>query len=220
MNQLSLIDDPYTRQVWSTGEMALSVSKSQPEILRWISKLYNDGQPFECDATFSKGKFYKDFPEPHLKFDLYPQRDDVQEGRMECLPLADESLGSLVLDPPFVLKNPQRKDAVTGIIEGRFWGFPNWKLLCDAYKCALYEAQRVLRPGGILVFKCQNQVSGSKQRWIHPRLVTWAEDETRLVPEDEFILLATSVLWSPNMRPETQAHARKIHSFFLVFRKE
>lgn len=52
-------------------ELMKSISYSQDEILKWIIRLYcPDG--FDLDPTYSKGVFYKNVPEPQLKFDLNP----------------------------------------------------------------------------------------------------------------------------------------------------
>ena len=38
-----------------------SISYNQHEILYNIMQLYNNGEPFDCDMTYSKGKFYGRF---------------------------------------------------------------------------------------------------------------------------------------------------------------
>ena len=42
-----------------------SISYNQHEILYNIMQLYNNGEPFDCDMTYSKGKFYGRFYNLH-----------------------------------------------------------------------------------------------------------------------------------------------------------
>lgn len=59
-------------------ELIKSISYNQDEIIKWILKLYcPDG--FELDPTYSKGNFYKNLPQPKLKYDLSPQVSGVKE---------------------------------------------------------------------------------------------------------------------------------------------
>lgn len=68
-----------------------STSYSQHEILYNIMNLHNEGKPFDCDMTYSSGKFYGKYNidtfdgkkveieilEPKYKFDVCPQTDEV-----------------------------------------------------------------------------------------------------------------------------------------------
>ena len=213
MIQESLFETPDLRkQVWAKDEIVFSVDTSQPRILRNIMKLYNGGNAFECDVTYSKGVFYKEIPPPRLKFDLVPQAEGVQQADARHLPLEDSSVGSLVFDPPFKASNSK----VKGIIEQRFTAFPSMLHLWDFYHDALVEFMRVLKPNGLLVFKCQDGVSSGINHMTHTEVEQQAQ-AVGFAAEDLFILLSKSVLMSPNMA--RQKHARKTHSFVYVFRK-
>lgn len=213
MIQPSLFPDQnLQRQVWSKNEMILTVDSDQTRILQNIMKLHNNGQPFDCDATYSKGVFYKRLPPPIYKFDLVPQVKGVEQADARHLPLADESIGSLVFDPPFKAGNSK----VKGIIEQRFTAFPSMLHLWDFYRDALVEFMRVLRPRGIAIFKCQDTVSSGTNWASHYQVEKYAE-EVGFAFLDLFILQARSVIWSPNM--SNQKHARKSHSFIFVFQK-
>lgn len=95
-----------------------STSYSQHEILYNIMNLHNEGKPFDCDMTYSTGKFYGKYnidtfdgnkveieiPEPKYKFDVCPQTEDTVKIEQEgTLPLEDESIESIVIDLPFVV---------------------------------------------------------------------------------------------------------------------
>ena len=194
----------------------VSVCYSQDEILQSIMSLHNSEHPFECDPTFSTGRFYKHLPEPRFKYDLNVQVPGVEQADARHLPLADASVSSLIFDPPFVMKDPKRRNGHLGVIESRFGGYGSASELYGFYQDALTEFWRVLAPSGLLVVKSQDTVSGGKQYWSHVEVYRMATAlGFRMI--DLFVLVARSLLWSPNMAH--QQHARKAHSYFLCFRK-
>jgi hypothetical protein len=197
-------------------DLVKSVSQDQREILSNIIRLYcPDG--FDLDPTYSAGVFYKDgvVPEPKMRFDLAPQREDVQQSDCRSLPLPDGSVVSIVFDPPFV--GGSRKDGKPGIIKTRFSYFSSIPVLREFYREALLEFYRVLRLDGILVFKCQDSVESAKQYMSHVAVMNMAY-EVGYYPLDLFILTATTRIISPNQW--NQSHARKYHSYFWVFQKK
>lgn len=209
--QPSLFGEIENKVGW-TG-MALSVSSDQREIMRWIMRLYNDGDPPDVDATYSIGVFYQDLPKPQHKFDINPQIPGVQKADSRSLPLEDQSVKCLVFDPPFKMSISHEE----GIIQSRFSSFSSPFALWDYYRDSLVEFNRVLKPKGIVIFKCQDQISSGKQWWTQHQVHLMAA-ETGFDVKDQFILVATSVIWSPNMR--NQKHARKAHSYFIVLEKK
>lgn len=213
MIQIGLFDaERMDKPVWSKDEMVVSVDTDQTRILRNVMKLHNGGEPFECDVTFSKGVFYKTLPAPLHKFDLHPQIEGVLQADARKLPLEDASIGSLVFDPPFKASTSN----VKGIIEQRFTAFPSMLHLWDFYEDALREFMRVLKPRGIVVFKCQDGVYSGINHMSHYQIEKSAE-KVGFATIDLFILQARSIIWSPNMH--NQKHARKAHSFVYVFQK-
>lgn len=196
-------------------ELIKSTSYSQDEILKWIMQLYCPNG-FDLDPTYSKGVFYKNVSEPRLKFDLKPQVEGVQQANCCDLPIESNSLQSIIFDPPFVAAIPKKE--ATGIITMRFGFYRNVQNeLWGMYHKALKEFHRILKHNGILVFKCQDVIDSSKQYLSHVEIINVAFC-LGFYPKDLFVLLVKSRLMSPNMRK--QQHARKFHSYFLVFKKE
>lgn len=196
----------------------LSVSDNQDEILRAISVLHNDGEPFECDPTFSTGSFYKNFQKPTLKFDLYPQSGGVKQADCRNLPLVDGSVSSLMFDPPFVMNGEAHIDTEdkTGLIGKRFTSFSNYDELKAIYIPAINEFYRVLVDGGLFVIKCQDSVSSGKQYMTHVDVIRWSQD-AGFYCKDMFILVRKNLAMDSKWK--TQRHARKAHSYFIVFKK-
>lgn len=198
-----------------------SISYDQGEIIRNILDLHSPNGVIDCDATYSVGNFYKNtgVALPQYKFDIHPQASGVEYGDSRCLPLLDESISCLMFDPPFLAttgaslksKDPNNK------INKRFGVYPSEKELHQFYIDSLAEAHRVLKPNGILIFKCQDKISSGKQYMSH----CFVHDEAikqGFYPKDLFILLSKNRIVA-NWQLKNQKNARKFHSYFWVFEK-
>ena len=201
-------------------KMIKSLSFNQQQIIQNIISLYIPSGKIDLDPTYSKGVFYKksSFSEPKLKFDLYPQIEGVTQADCRNLPLENESINSIMFDPPFLATTGKSlvSNENNNLINKRFGVYPNEKELHQMYLDSLKEFWRILKPGGILIFKCQDKVSSGKQYMTHVYTINMAE-EIGFYTLDLFVLGVESRLvadWQRN-----QKHARKFHSYFLVFQK-
>lgn len=206
-----------------TPELIKSVSYNQGEILQNILKLYVPSGQIDCDCTYSKGNFYKEtgVPQPLYKFDINPQVSECQWGDSRQLPFEDSSLNCVVFDPPFLAtKGPSLKansNPLNNQLANRFGVYPTERELFQFYNDSLSSIYRVLKPHGILIFKCQDKISSGKQILSHVRIINEAE-RLGFVMQDLFVLLAKSRLVADWQR-QNQKHARKYHSYFIVFEK-
>lgn len=187
-----------------------TISYSQDYILDAIQKLYTGS--FDYDSTYGKGNFYKEISEPKYRSDRYPQYPYVMGVDTRNIPFKDESLMSVVFDPPFVV-GPSDSP---GIMRDMYGCFKNVPQLWEYYRDSILEFYRILKPEGFLVVKCQDVVSGGKNWFSHVYIMNIAY-EIGFYPRDLFVLLAKNRVNSPNM--VNQQHARKHHSFFWVFEK-
>jgi len=193
-----------------------------------------------ADVTFGKGVFWKKVPpdeyvvlasdisaKKHLKL---PKFITLTSG-IDCreLPYSDEYLDCLVLDPPY-MEGLYRanKDHLAG--DGTHSTFrhsysngmatstgPKWhEAVVDMYMKAGREAYRVLRKGGICIVKCQDEVSANKQRLTHVEIITGYES-LGFYTKDLFVVVRQNK--AGVSRLIKQEHARKMHSYFLVFQK-
>jgi len=208
------------QQLTKKNNVIKSISYSQEDIIKDIINLHLDGKDIECDPTYSKGVFYKNINRPLYTFDLTPQDSRTVQADCTKLPLMDYAVGSIMFDPPFVIsQGPSLLAQKEGsnIISSRFSSFESPKKLWDFYEASLKEFYRILKDKGVLIFKCQDTVSGGKNFLSHVYIINKAL-QIGFYPKDLFILNAKQRLISGQIKK--QQHARKFHSYFLVFTKE
>ena len=190
----------------------LSVFQKEEEILKALSDIHLKGKWFDLDCTYSKGVFYKNTEQPKIKSDLYPIDESIIEADSQNLYyLEDNKIDSLIFDPPFLFRN--RKSINDDKICKRFSWFKTFEDLILMYKNSLKEFSRVLKPRGLLFFKCQDMTDG-KFYCSHNKIINMAE-------EMGFELKDIAIKHNP---VKLQADAKqqncvaKVHSYWLVFK--
>ena len=198
-----------------------SISYDQTEIINSILKLHVKSHKIDCDATYSKGNFYKNtnIEEPKYKFDINPQTPDTIQANATNLPLDSNSLECIMFDPPFLATTGKSlvSNDKNNYINKRFGVFPSEKELHQFYVDAMKEFYRILKNDGILIFKCQDKISSSKQYLSHVFIINEAI-KLGYYPKDLFILLTKNRLIA-DWQAKNQKNARKFHSYFIVFQK-
>lgn len=190
-----------------------SFSYSNTEILKNINSLFLDNKGFELDPTYSKGNFYKNFPKPKYKSDINPHFKDVIQADFTDLPFENNFINSICFDPPFVFGSAgQRKN---NVMSKRFSIIDTHKDLMNLYELSLKEFHRILKPKGILAFKCQDYTD-TKTYFNHNYVYEFAL-QNKFVGLDIFILLSKNRIYNPNLK---QRHSRKFHCYWWVFKKK
>lgn len=218
----------------STSDVIMSAHvDGNAEVFPQILELHVAEGSLIADVTWGNGVFWQNVP-PN-KYEILPT--DIATGT-DCrrLPYADNSLDSVILDPPymegFYRKSPENKagsgshsafaeaysngDEINEDTDNE--GTKKWHAaVTDMYFKAGKEALRVLRKSGVLIAKCQDEVSAGKQFLTHVEIINKYE-EFGFYTKDLFIVVR-------NNRPSIsrlikQKHARKNHSYFLVFIKK
>tara|TARA_Y100000034_G_scaffold18559_1_gene20622 strand:- start:11 stop:703 length:693 start_codon:yes stop_codon:yes gene_type:complete len=205
-----------TVQTKKRKEIIKSISYDQNEIMQWIIDLYCPNG-FEVDPTYSVGNFYKKIPQPKYKYDINPRANGVVESNCTNLSLGNDSVKSIMFDPPFIVGLPAKDSKSTSIIGNRFSRFKDMKELFEFYHRSLLEFHRILKVGGWLIFKCQDSISSGRQYLSHVEIINYAVS-IGFYPKDMFILVAKNRIIGKHHHK--QQHARKFHSYFLVFKKE
>ena len=179
-----------------------------------------------ADVTYGKGVFWQKVDADRYRL----LASDLKTG-VDCrkLPSADASLDCVVLDPPYMegLFRRAGSQLAGGSSHAAFRdhysngkrtvGGPKYhEAVLDLYFRAGDEARRVLKPGGVLVVKCQDEVSANRQRLTHVEIINRYE-ANGFYTKDLFVVVRQN---RPAVsRLKKQAHARKNHSYFLVFVK-
>jgi hypothetical protein len=197
------------------------------EIFPKILELHVPKGSVIADVTYGKGVFWKNVPEGAYKV----VRSDLRDG-VDCrdLPYWRDCLDCIVLDPPYMegLYRKSKGHLAGGCSHSAFREHysngeptngdgPKWHgAVLDMYFRAGREAYRILRPGGILIVKCQDEVSANTQRLTHVEIIVKYE-ELGFYAKDLFVVVRRN---APAVsRLIKQVHARKNHSYFLVFVK-
>lgn len=174
-----------------------------------------------ADVTFGKGVFWRKVEQ--ARYQLLPT--DIQTG-VDCtkLPYAENSIDCVVFDPPYMHTpggtahvNHQNYEVYYRNNETENQCTKKYhEAVLDLYFRAAKEAYRVLRKEGIYIVKCGDEVCSNQQRLTHVELINRL-GKSGFVPEDLFVLVRFN---RPGVSASLrQAHARKNHSYFLVFRK-
>lgn len=205
------------------SEIIRSTNSKQEEIINDILKLHSKNGYIDVDVTYSKGVFYKSgvVEQPRLKFDLQPQTDDTVKCSSDNLSLVDNSVNTIMFDPPFVISGKTYANNQEGSskIAKRFGAYHSFEELKTHYYYSLKEFYRVLEDDGIVIFKCQNTISSGKQHMSHYFIIKSALELGYYI-KDEFLLTTNKKITSFGGRWKTQQHAAKYHSFFLVLQKK
>ena len=175
-----------------------------------------------ADVTFGRGVFWR-----RVQQGLYNLlATDIADG-VDCraLPYGEGTIDCVVLDPPYMEGfYRQRVDSGHQAFAQAYSngseaedGAPRYHAAVRSmYFAAGAEAYRVLRPKGVLIVKCQDEVCGNRQWLTHVEIINHYAT-LGYYAKDLFVLMRSS---RPGMgRLKKQVHARKNHSYFLVFVK-
>ena len=193
-----------------------SIEFDEESLIIDILNLHNFGNSIDLDPCYSIGRFYNGLIQrPSLIFDINPQVSYCPKGDCRDLSTIDDGMiNCIMFDPPFLITGSDKEDS-KGVMYNRFSGFNTFKDLRDMYRDSLIEFYRILRKGGIVIFKCQDVNSGRVQHFTHC-LVHDLGIASGFYPKDLFILLSKNRMIGKHKR---QDHARKFHCYYWVLKK-
>ena len=209
----------------STDLVFSAYVRNNEEIFPLILSLYVPIGSEIADVTYGKGVFWKKVNPSDYNLHFTDIKTGVDRRN---LPYENCSMDCVVIDPPYMEGFYRRNsDHLAG--NGTFSSFreaysdgsiyeqkkdtPKYHdAVLDMYYSAGCEAVRVLKSKGIMIVKCQDEVSAN----THVEIIN-EYTKHGLTIEDLFVMIR-------NNRPsistlKKQVHARKNHSYFLVFRK-
>ena len=196
-------------------------------VFRTILELHVPKGATVADVTFGLGSFWREVPDDEYVL----RRSDLKTG-VDCrqLPYEKESLDCVVLDPPYMEGLFRRAtdhlagggshkafrhaysngQAHTGVVKYH-------DAVLDLYFRAGEEAHRVLKAMGVFIVKCQDEVSANLQRLTHVEIINRYAD-MGFYAKDLFVVMRQNAPCITRLMK--QEHARKNHSYFLVFTKD
>jgi tRNA G10 N-methylase Trm11 len=174
-----------------------------------------------ADITYGRGVFWRKVQKDHYRI----LATDINTGvNCRSLPYENGDLDCVVFDPPYMHTpggtahvNHQNYESYYGNnIASNGSGKKYHEAVLDLYFQTAKEVARVLKPEGMFVVKCMDEVCANQQRLTHVELIN-EFCNYGFVVEDLFVLLRNN---RPGVsRVLRQVHARKNHSYFIVFRK-
>ena len=191
----------------------LSVFDNDAEILTAMSDIFLKGQCYDLDCTYSKGVFYQDIPQPKAKSDIEPLFDDVVKSDSQTLDFVqDNSLNSIVFDPPFLFRN--RKSVNNDKISARFSYFKSFDELLEMYQKSRDAVCRRLKKGGYVCFKGQEMTDG-KVYGTHNEIINYATSNGFVLKD--IVIKATRQKLQRDAKQ--QNCVAKVHSYWIVLKK-
>lgn len=174
-------------------------------LLDWAIPFYwrhSGSEPKVLDATFGRGVMWRNSIIPHIGMDANTAASVY--GDNTRMPFVAEAFDVIIYDPPHM------EDV------GNYVTYMQYGSNSNQYPAFATEAQRVLRRDGIVLAKIADQVHSGKAQWQHVDLMK-AAIGAGLVCCD----LIVKVRAAPRIDPKWIHvwHARKRHSYWLVFRK-
>ena len=180
-----------------------------------------------ADVTYGNGVFWKNVDVS--KYDLIAS--DISTG-IDCraLPYKAGIFDAVVLDPPYMeglLRSDNRHKAGSGAYSAFREYYSNgnesstgakWHgAVTELYFRAGSEIFRVLKDNGIAIVKCQDEVSANRQWLTHVEIIVHYES-LGFYTKDLFVVVRSNKAGISRLKK--QIHARKNHSYFLVFVKK
>ena len=209
----------------STSATLSSHTCDNSELFPKILDLYIADRARIADVTFGTGVFWKQVDT--TKYEFLPS--DLKTGTdARQLPYQDDYLDAFVLDPPYMeglYRDTKSKLAGGGSHDAFREYYSNGQATSDSilkyhdkvidmYMTIGLEAKRTLRDGGTFIVKCQDEVSANRQKLTHVELI-FGYEQLGFYCKDLFVVTRSN---RPVVaRMIKQEHARKNHSYFLVF---
>lgn len=186
-----------------------------------ILDLYVPKKSVVADVTYGKGVFWRNVP----RDDYDVRGTDILDG-VDCrdLPYENNQIDCVVFDPPYMhtpggtahtvhtaFENHYRNNATGNRTKKKYH-----EAVLELYQDAGAEAFRVLKERGVFIVKCQDEVCSNRQRFTHVEIIN-SYSAMGFIAEDLFVVVRKN---KPGVsRVVKQVHARKNHSYFIVFWK-
>lgn len=193
---------------------------SDAELLEKMLDFYPRREPEAIlDATVNAGRFWRGSDRPVVGMDIDSAFEPTIVADNRDMPCADASFDVVVYDPPHI--GNQGRDKSCKDFESRFGATVPFLKAENYSPGVLYpafcrEAHRVLVPEGVLFAKITDIVNNHRYQWCH-LLMIGAAVAAGFTACDMIVKVRKGPMRSTKWK--VAHHARKRHTFWLVFRK-
>jgi DNA modification methylase len=194
-----------------------SYQSNNDHLMAQVARLYFRPGDRVADVTYGTGRFWRKVDLTQYDFhpsDLLTVPDHPYDFRY--LPYRSADFDVHVFDPPYMRHPPARRylDSDYHNYETTR-GFTHGDII-NLYRDGMAEGWRILKPEGLMLVKCKDEIEGGLQRMSHIEIHDIAVHELGMEVEDLFVLTQKMLL----VLFRHDNHARKIHSYLWVFRKQ
>lgn len=176
------------------------------DLLPEVFSLYVPNGATIADVTYGRGVFWQQID----KGKYIVLESDLQTGvDFHYLPYAPRTIDVLILDPPYMHGGATVKDSINQCYRNENTSHES---VIRLYAGGILEAARVLKQGGLILVKTQDEIESGKQRLSHIEIIQLLELFGYSII-DLFVLTQQSI---PAMREPYQKSARKNHSYLVV----
>lgn len=195
-----------------------AVNGTNADLFRQVARLHIHDGDLVADVTFGRGSFWTRTDTTRFRLlasDLEPRKADVVATDFRALSYRTGSIDVVVLDPPYAHQPELHATAARQYNGASAAGLLHDGIM-DLYREGMAEAGRVLRPGGLLMVKCQPEIESGRPNWsdVEVHDIAIGLGMTAL---DRFTLVRKRPS-SPPARWSRQVHARRNESVLWVFR--
>lgn len=181
------------------------------DLISDVSRLWVSADDVIVDVTYGRGAFWrKACRAPDYCFDLQTGQD------LRAVPLEDNSVDVVVLDPPYRPSHGSKNFGGNGLAQAYKLGeihIDTIEDVLDLYRKGIKEASRICRLGGRILVKCQDLSYGHRLHLVSLDVLNIMVNNGFELA-DHFVLVNKSQLVSPVWT--RQERARRNHSVLWV----
>lgn len=192
--------------------LAAGLYKNNADVIDAVHRLgYLTDEQLVLDMTYGRGTFWKRYRPARLITNSLGKPTSLHSNMIR-MPFAAATFDVVVCDPPYKLNGTPDKD-----VDERY-GVDVVTRRDDRHILmiqAMDEACRLVKPGGRVLYKCQQQVNSGRV-WWQPRMMAERAEGNGLRHRDSFLLLGHRAQPGDEDPNKEQDHARQNYSTLLV----
>jgi len=190
-------------------------------LLENVERLYFKKGDHIADVTYGKGVFWKKLKKSDyhcywsdiVTHESYPHVENID---FRKLPYENDCMDVVIFDPPYHHTGNNQRQNEKDYQSIRTTPNHSHAMILDLYKAGMKEALRVLKPGGLLLVKCADEIESGKQRRLHIEVWLYARLGLGFLDQDG---LQLTQVRNPHRHHQRQLHAHNNLSHLWVFRK-